>query len=75
MDMCFELARLIADALDGAVDVADEYFTSQWVATRLPDLLQDQARLEYMAQTAKNFGITDAAETMVRIITETKVAR
>ena len=24
MDMCFELARLIGDALDGAVDVADE---------------------------------------------------
>ena len=24
MDLCFELARLIADALDGAVDVADE---------------------------------------------------
>ena len=58
-----------------AVVVADDHFTSQWVATRLPDLLEDQARLEYMAQTAKNFGISDAAETMARIITETKVAR
>ncbi len=58
-----------------AVVVADEHFTSQWVATRLPDLLQDHARLEYMAQTAKNLGITDAAETMASIITETKVAR
>ena len=58
-----------------AVVVADKDFTSQWVATSLPNLLKDDARLEYMAQTAKNFGITDAAETMVRIITETKVAR
>lgn len=58
-----------------AVVVADEQFTSQWVATRLPNLLSDQPRLDYMAQTAKYHGITDAAETMATIITETKVAR
>lgn len=58
-----------------AVVVKDEDFTSQWVATRLPDLLIDQPRLEYMAQTAKNLGINDAAETMATIISETKVAR
>lgn len=58
-----------------AVVVADEHFTSQWVATRLPELLNDQPRLNYMAQTAKSLGITDAAETMATIITETKVAR
>ena len=58
-----------------AVVVADHDFTSQWVATRLPNLLLDEPRLEYMAQTAKNLGITDAAETMATIISETKVAR
>ncbi|HIY86157.1 MAG TPA: undecaprenyldiphospho-muramoylpentapeptide beta-N-acetylglucosaminyltransferase [Candidatus Yaniella excrementavium] len=58
-----------------AVVVSDEDFTTQWVATRLPNLLVDQPRLEYMAQTAKNLGITDAAETMATIISETKVAR
>jgi len=58
-----------------AVVVADEHFTAQWVATRLPNLLNDQPRLEYMAQTAKSLGITNAAETMATIITETKVAR
>lgn len=58
-----------------AVVVPDEHFTSQWVTTRLPDLLRDQPRLEYMAQTAKHLGITDAAETMATIISETKVAR
>lgn len=58
-----------------AIVVADQDFTSQWVATRLPDVLKDKPRLEYMAQTAKNLGITDAAETMATIITETKVAR
>ena len=58
-----------------AVVVPDEHFTSQWVATRLPNLLNDTARLEYMSQTAKNLGITDAADTMATIITETKVSR
>ncbi len=58
-----------------AVVVADEDFTAQWVATRLPNLLLDHPRLEYMAQTAKNLGINDAAETMATIISETKVAR
>src|SRR5699024_4319442 len=58
-----------------AVVVADEDSTPQCVTTRLPNLLTDQPRLEYMAQTAKNLGITDAAETMATIITETKVAR
>lgn len=58
-----------------AVVVKDHDFTSQWVATRLPELLVDQPRLEYMAQTAKNLGINDAAETMATIISETKVAR
>ncbi len=58
-----------------AVVVPDDYFTAQWVATRLPNLLMDTPRLEYMAQTAKNLGITDAAETMATIISETKVAR
>lgn len=58
-----------------AIVIADEHFTSQWVATRLPDLLKDQARLDYMAKTAKNLGIADAADTMATIITETKVAR
>lgn len=58
-----------------AVVVTDDDFTAQWVTTRLPNLLTDQPRLEYMAQTAKSLGITDAAETMATIITETKVAR
>lgn len=58
-----------------AVVVPDEQLSSQWVATRLPNLLTDQPRLHYMAQTAKSLGIDDAAETMVTIITETKVAR
>ncbi|GAA2040739.1 undecaprenyldiphospho-muramoylpentapeptide beta-N-acetylglucosaminyltransferase [Yaniella flava] len=58
-----------------AVVIPDDDFTSQWVASRLPELLRDQPRLEYMAQTAKNLGIDDAAETMATIITETKVAR
>ena len=58
-----------------AVVVPDEHFTAQWVATRLPNLLKDTPRLEYMSQTAKNLGITDAAETMATIITETKVSR
>lgn len=58
-----------------AVVVADQHFTQQWVSTRLPELLRDTARLEYMAQTAKQLGINDAADTMATIITETKVAR
>lgn len=58
-----------------AVVVPDAQFTSQWVATRLPNLLRDQPRLTYMAQTAKHLGIPDAAETMATIISETKVAR
>lgn len=58
-----------------AVVIADDHFTSQWVATQLPNLLLDQPRLDYMAQTAKNLGIDDAAETMATIISETKVAR
>lgn len=58
-----------------AVVVPDAEFTAQWVATRLPELLCDQPRLEYMAQTARQLGITDAADIMATIITETKVAR
>lgn len=56
-----------------AVMVADDEFNAQWVSTRLPELLQDTPRLEYMAQTAKSLGITDAAQTMAKIILETKV--
>lgn len=58
-----------------AVVVTDDEFTSQWVSTRLPNLLMDQPRLEYMAQTAQDLGIDDAAETMATIISETRAVR
>lgn len=48
----------------GGILVDDADFTGEWFATHVPELVNDSARLDAMAQASYAHGIRDAAETM-----------
>lgn len=58
-----------------AVMVDDENFTPAWVRGRLPELLADPPRLQYMATAATKLGRRDAAHRMAELIIDAATAK
>lgn len=57
-------------AAGGALLVADRDLTSDWVATHVPPLVTDSARLDAMGRAASGLVPRDAADKLARLIVE-----
>jgi UDP-N-acetylglucosamine--N-acetylmuramyl-(pentapeptide) pyrophosphoryl-undecaprenol N-acetylglucosamine transferase len=60
-------ARPVVDA-GGALMVADEALTPEWVAATVPDLLHDRERLDAMSAAAQGLIPRDADEKLARMV-------
>ena len=54
----------------GGLMVADKDFTAQWVQSHVPSLLAEPDRLRELGDKAWEYGIRDAADTILRRVLE-----